>query len=322
MSLTLTRRLAAMVPILLGITLVAFAVVRAAPGDVLALQGDTALRAGGATVAQVREYRRSMGLDDPFFSGYARWLGHLVRGDLGRSFRDGRPVLVLLSEALPVTLLLALPSLLLGFLLAVPIGIVSGARPGGILDRAFSGLVFLLYSLPIQWVALVLVVAAAGTGIPIYGLRSEGVRSLGDLLLHLVLPIACLTYGSLAVVSRYLRSSMLEAMGQDYVRTARAKGLSESAVVLKHALPNSLLSLITLFGLMFPALTSGAVIIERIFGLPGMGKLTFDAVLGRDIPVLMGTITLAGVVTMIGILVSDLLYAAADPRISLRGRRP
>jgi len=130
-SLTLTRRLAAMVPILLGITLVAFAVVRAAPGDVLALQGDTALRAGGATVAQVREYRRSMGLDDPFFLGYARWLGHLVRGDLGRSFRDGRPVLVLLSEALPVTLLLALPSLLLGFLLAVPSASSRAQGPGG-----------------------------------------------------------------------------------------------------------------------------------------------------------------------------------------------
>ncbi len=322
MSLKLARRFAAMVPILLGITLVAFAVVRAAPGDALALQGETALRGGGATVAQVREYRRLMGLDDPFLLGYARWLGQLVRGDLGHSFRDGRPVLVLLCEALPVTLLLALPSLFLGYLLAVPIGIVSGARPGGLLDRSLSRIVFLLYSLPIQWVALMLVVAAAGRGLPIYGLRSEGTRSLGDLLLHLVLPIACLTYGSLAVVSRYLRSSMVEAMGQDYVRTARAKGLSESAVVLKHALPNSLLSLITLFGLTLPALTSGAVIVERIFGLPGMGKLTFDAVLGRDVPVLMGAITLAGALTLIGILVSDLLYAAADPRISLRGRRP
>ncbi len=310
MTLKLARRFAGMVPILLGITLVAFAVVRAAPGDALALQGEAALRGGGATVAQMREYRRLMGLDDPFLLGYARWLGQLIRGDLGHSFRDGRPVLVLLSEALPVTLLLALPSLFLGYLLAVPIGIVSGARPGGFLDRTLSRIVFLL------------VVAAAGRGLPIYGLRSEGNRSLGDLLLHLVLPIACLTYGSLAVVSRYLRSSMVEAMGQDYVRTARAKGLSESAVVLKHALPNSLLSLITLFGLTLPALTSGAVIVERIFGLPGMGKLTFDAVLGRDVPVLMGAITLAGALTLIGILVSDLLYAAADPRISLRGRRP
>jgi len=176
-----------------------------------------------------------------------------------------------------------------------------------------------VYSLPVQWVALMLVLAASGSALPIQGLRSEGARSLGDLLAHLLLPIACITYGSLAVLSRHLRSSMLETMGEDYIRTARAKGLPEAAVVLKHALPNSLLGMITLLGLTFPALASGAVIVERIFGLPGMGKLTFDAVLGRDLPVLMGSITLAGLVTMVGLLVADLLYAAADPRISLRG---
>jgi peptide/nickel transport system permease protein len=278
------------------------------------------LRSG--TLAQLREYRRLMGLDDPFLPGYAKWLAHLLRGDLGFSFRDGRPVLTLLAEALPVTLLLSLPALLLGYLIAVPIGIVSAARPGGRLDRGLAFMVFFLYSLPVQWVAVLLVVAASGSGLPIQGLRSEGVRSAGDLVAHLVLPVACLTYGSLAVLSRFLRSSMLEQMSQDYIRTARAKGLSEAAVVLRHALPNSLLSLITLFGLTLPALASGAVIVERIFGLPGMGRLAFDAVMGRDVPVLMGTITLGGVLTMTGILISDLLYAAADPRISLRGERP
>ncbi len=308
-----------MVPTFLGITFIAFALARAAPGHPLALEGDAGLRAGGNTVAQLREYRRLMGLDDPLLAGYARWLGHVVRGDLGDSFRDGRPVLVLLGEALPVTLLLSLPSILLGYLFAIPIGVVSAIRPGGLLDRVLTALVFVLYSLPVQWVALMLVLAASGSALPIQGLRSEGTRSLGDLLAHLLLPIACITYGSLAVLSRHLRSSMLETMGQDYIRTARAKGLPETAVVLKHALPNSLLGMITLLGLTFPALASGAVIVERIFGLPGMGKLTFDAVLGRDLPVLMGSITLAGLVTMLGLLVSDLLYAAADPRISLRG---
>jgi len=308
-----------MVPTFLGITFIAFALARAAPGHPLALDGDAGLRAAGSTVAQLREYRRLMGLDDPLLAGYARWLGHVVRGDLGDSFRDGRPVLVLLGEALPVTLLLSLPSILLGYLLAIPIGVVSAIRPGGLLDRVLTALVFVLYSLPVQWVALMLVLAASGSALPIQGLRSEGTRSLGDLLAHLLLPIACITYGSLAVLSRHLRSSMLETMGQDYIRTARAKGLPETAVVLKHALPNSLLGMITLLGLTFPALASGAVIVERIFGLPGMGKLTFDAVLGRDLPVLMGSITLAGLVTMLGLLVSDLLYAAADPRISLRG---
>ena len=315
MSAGPAKRLLRAVPTLLGITFLAFALVRAAPGDSLAAQGESGLHAGGASAAQMREYRHLMGLDEPLLAGYGRWLSHLLRGDLGDSFRDGRPVREVLAEALPVTLLLSVLSLLLGYLLAIPIGVFSGARPGGLLDRAFSSLVFLFYSLPLQWVALLLVVAAGGTRWPIQGLHAEGARSATDLLAHLVLPVLCLSYGSLAVVSRYLRSSMLQEMGQDYVRTARAKGLSEAAVVLRHALPNALLSLITLFGLTFPALVSGAVIVERVFGLPGMGRLTFDAVLGRDVPVLMGVITLGGVLTLLGMLASDLLYAAADPRL-------
>ena len=315
----LATRLVAALVTGLGITLLAFAVVRAAPGDPIALQSDLGLRSGEATLQQIRAYRRLMGLDAPFLPGYLRWLWHLLRGDLGRSFRDGRPVLSILAEALPVTLLLSIMSLLLGYALAIPAGILSAARPGGWIDRSISTISFLLYSLPVQWVALVLVVWPAG--LPIHGLHSEGTRSLRDLLAHLVLPVTCLTYASVAVTSRFVRSSMLEEMGRDYVRTARAKGLPDSAVILRHALPNSLLSLITLFGLTFPALASGAVIVERIFGLPGMGKLTFDAVLGRDVPVLMGAVTLAGAVTMLGTLASDILYAVADQRNSLAGAR-
>ena len=296
----MTRRLLT----LLGITFLAFVVVRHAPGDPLALQGDFGVR--GVTLSQLREYRRLMGLDEPLLAGYGRWLWNLARGDLGDSFRDGRPVLALLAEALPVTLLLSIPSLLLGYLLAIPIGIVSAARPHGLLDRALAWLAFGLYSLPVQLVALALLLFASDYRWPIQGL--SGWRSL-------VLPIACLAYGSVAVLSRHLRSSMLEQMGQDYVRTARSLGLSGRAVILRHALPNSLLSLIALFGLTLPALVSGAVIVERIFGLPGMGRLTFDAVLARDMPVLMGVITLAGVVTMLGMVASDLLYARVDPRI-------
>ena len=289
---------------LLGITFLAFTIVRYAPGDPLAVQGDFGVR--GVALSQLREYRRLMGLDEPLLAGYFRWLWNLVRGDLGDSFRDGRPVLALLAEALPVTLLLSIPSLLVGYLLAIPIGIISAARPRGSLDRALSWLVFGLYSLPVQFVALALLLTASDAGWPIQGLK-EG-RSL-------VLPIACLAYGSVAVLSRHLRSSMLEQMGQDYIRTARSLGHSEAKVILRHALPNSLLSLIALFGLTLPALVSGAVIVERIFGLPGMGRLTFDAVLARDQPVLMGVILLAGLVTMLGMLASDLLYTAVDPRL-------
>ena len=295
----MTRRLLT----LLGITFLAFVVVRHAPGDPLAMQGDLVR---GASLAQLREYRRLMGLDEPLLQGYGRWLWHLARGDLGASFRDGRPVLALLGEALPVTLLLSIPALLLGYLLAIPIGLLSAARPHGLLDRALAWVSFALYSLPIQLVALALLLTASDHGWPIQGLSD--VRSV-------VLPIACLACGSLAVLSRHLRSSMLEQMDQDYVRTARSMGLSGRAVILKHALPNSLLSLIALFGLTLPALVSGAVIVERIFGLPGMGRLTFDAVLSRDLPVLMGVITLSGIVTMLGMVAGDALLATVDPRI-------
>ncbi len=315
------RQLVRFATTLLGITFVAFAIVRAAPGTPVALFGDGALQAGGATIARMREYRRLAGLDDPLVAGYLHWLSHLLRGDLGHSFRDGRPVLTLLAEAVPVTLLLSLPSLLLGYLVAVPVGVACALRPGGALDRALGWITFALCSLPLQGVALGLMLWAAYEGWPIQGLHSEGTCSLRDLGAHVALPLAALSYGSIAVISRYLRSSMLEEMGRDYVRTARAKGLSDGAVVLRHVLPNSLLSLITLFGLTLPALVSGAVIVERIFGLPGMGQLTFDAVLGRDLPVLMAVITLSGALTLAGVLAADLLYVAADPRISLRAEQ-
>jgi peptide/nickel transport system permease protein len=311
MSRAVGKRLLLMAPTLLGITFVAFVVVRAAPGDPLAAQGDV-LRSGGATLSQVREYRRLMGLDVPLLAGYARWLLNLMTGDLGSSFRDGRAVSAVLAGALPVTLLLSIPSLLLGYAVAIPVAVLSAARPCGFFDRAVSWLAFFAWSLPVQWVALMLIVGVSGSW-PIQDF--DGPRSL-------VLPVLCLSYAPAAALTRFLRSSLLEQLGQDYVRTARAKGLSEVRVLLRHVLPNSLLSLITLFGLTLPALISGAVIVEQIFGLPGMGRLAFDAVLGRDMPVLMGVITLAGVVTMIGVLASDVLYALADPRISLGEAAP
>lgn len=302
------RRLSWMAPTLLCITFIAYLVVRAAPGDPLAAQGD-ALLSGGATLAQLREYRRRMGLDAPLLPGYARWLVQLARGDLGASFRDGRAVTAALAGALPVTLLLALPSLLLGYLVAIFAAVASAARPGGAVDRAVSWLSFCAVSLPVQWVALLSIVGVARSGWPIQGL--DGPRSL-------LLPVLCLSYAPAAVLTRYLRSSMLEQLGLDYVRAARARGLSERRVLLRHVLPNSLLSLIALFGVSLPAVLSGAVIVERMFGLPGMGRLTFDAVLARDTPVLMGAITLGGLVTIVGMLASDLLAAAADPRIELQ----
>lgn len=313
------KRLFWMIPTFLGITLVVFAIIKAAPGDPLSMQGDLALQAGSASAAAMREYRALMGLDDPLLVGYAKWIGRLAQGDLGTSFKDGRPVLTKLAEALPVTLTLSLLSLFFTYLIAVPVGIYSAVRPYTRLDRGLTLLLFLLYSMPSQWIAILLIVWLGTTldWLPISGLHSEGVNTLWDTALHLVMPLFCLTYAAFASLSRYMRSSMLEVIRQDYIRTARAKGLSEKVVVLRHALRNSLISIVTLLGLTLPTLVGGAVIIERIFNLPGMGRLSFEAILSKDIPVLMGTTAMAGVLTMLGILISDILYAVVDPRISV-----
>lgn len=314
----LLKRLLWMVPGFLGITFVVFAIVKAAPGDPLSMRGDM-LKASASSGAAITEYRRLMGLDDPMLVGYGKWLWRLVRLDLGTSFKDGRPVLEKLAQALPVTLTLSLASLLLTYLVAIPIGIWSAVRPGSLGDRASTLLLFLLYSMPSQWVAMLLVVSF-GTSwdlLPIQGLHTEGVDTLGDRALHLVLPLVCLTYASFASLSRYMRAGMLEVIRQDYIRTARAKGLPERTVVLRHALRNSLVGICTLLGLTLPTLVGGAVIVERIFGLPGMGYLAFEAIVSKDLPVLMGDTALAGVLTMLGLVASDVLYAAVDPRIQV-----
>jgi peptide/nickel transport system permease protein len=314
------KRIAWMIPSFLGITFVVFAIIKAAPGDPLSMQGDT-LKASATSAATIAEYRRLMGFDDPLFIGYGKWLWKMIHLDLGTSFRDGRPVATKLAEALPVTLLLASLSLFLTYLVAIPVGIYSAVKPGTAGDRASTVGLFLLYSMPSQWVAMLLIVTlgTAWNLLPIQGLHSEGIDTFADRALHLVLPLFCLTYASFASLSRYMRTGMLEVIRQDYIRTARAKGLSERVVVFRHALRNALLSIVTLLGLTLPALVGGAVIVERIFGLPGMGHLAFEAIITRDVPVLMGDTALAGMLTMVGLLVSDLLYAAVDPRIKVGG---
>ncbi len=302
-----------------GVTLLTFAIARSAPGAA-SIGSEAGLRAG-AGAAQIREYRHLMGLEGPVLPGYLRWLSRLARADLGTSFRDGRPVASLLAEALPVTLLLSVPSLAIAYLLALAVGIASALRPHGVADRVLAALSFLFYSVPLQWAALMLVLYGASVGLPIQGLHSEGRRNFGDMVQHLILPVVALASGSIALLSRYLRSAIFDALEQDYVTAARARGLSQGGVVLRHALPNAAITLVALLGLTLPALVSGAVIVERIFGIPGMGNLAFEAVLGRDVPVLMGTTTLAAVMTVAGMLLSDLLYAAVDPRISLRSQQ-
>ena len=258
---------------------------------------------------------------------FAKWFCRVLTFRFGASLHDGRPVTHKLVETLPVTLLLSLLSMSLAYLVAVPLGIHAAVRRGSLVERATTLTLFVLYSLPSFWVAMLLILLLGGVGLadlfPIYGLRSQGMEQAGtlaralDLLHHLVLPVICLSYGSLALISRYQRNAMIEVIHQDYILAARARGLGERTVIFKHALRNALLPMITLVGLQVPFLIGGSVIIERIFNIPGMGLLTFESFLNRDYPVIMAVSVLTALLTLAGLLLSDLAYAVADPRIRL-----
>ncbi len=263
-----------------------------------------------------------------FDNQYHHWFTGLLRGDFGASYQDGRPVSRKVADALQWTLWLNLIAVVLSFGLSIPIGVWSAQRAGGRFDRGATVLLFMLYSLPVFWIATLLQVFFTT---PEYGMdwfptiglsempASAGwMKRLADQAAHLFLPVVCLTYGSLAFISRQMRGGMLQVLDQDYIRTARAKGLPERQVVWRHALRNALFPIITLIGSIFPAVLAGSVVIEVIFGIPGMGKLTVDAVFARDWPVVFAVLIMASVLTIAGLFIADLLYAWADPRVRFR----
>jgi len=228
---------------------------------------------------------------------------------------------------LPITIQLNLISIFLVYLIAIPCGIYSATRPGTVTDRLLTLFFFFIYSLPSFWVAVLLIMLFGGGDfwdiLPVYGISSIGAEDwpflpwLTDPVWHLVLPITCLTYAGFADLSRLTRANMLEVIREDYIRTARAKGLSERLVIFKHAFRNALLPIVTLLAFLLPAMIGGSVIIESIFSIPGMGQLGFEAVLSRDYPVIMAITTISALLTLAGLLLSDVLYAVLDPRIKL-----
>src|SRR5262245_58839988 len=321
------RRLVLALPLLLGITFISFAVIHLAPGEPVDLQAGE-MKAQSS--AQARQLLREMyGLDKPLVVQYWNWLGRLVRLDFGRSFApDGRPVLQKIGERLPVTLLLNIAELLIIVALAVPIGVFSATRQYSLFDKVTTVFVFVGFATPDFWLALLLMILV-GTELgwlPISGLRSlnweymPAWRQHWDFLSHLVLPILVATFGGLAGFSRYMRQSMLEVIRQDYIQSARAKGLSEGVVIGKHALRNALLPLVTILGLSLPGLIGGSVIVESIFAIPGMGQLMVQAVFERDYPVIMGNLVVVAVATLVANLLADVAYGVVDPRIRLGGR--
>ena len=271
--------------------------------------------------------RRNLGLDEPLHVQYLQWLESFATGDFGYSFSQHRPVAAALGDALPNTLLLGGVSLLLIFALGCAAGVVQAVRQYSLLDSSLTASTLFIYSMPGFWLALMLVLLVSAPWmpeafrLPISGMTSIGHASMGpwqqvvDVARHLVLPSVALGLASAAGVARYTRGSMLDVVSQDYIRTARAKGLSRSRVVFRHALRNALLPVISLLGLYLPLLFGGSVVIEWVFSWPGMGRLLFNAIQARDYPLVMAATFLFGALVVAGNLVADLLYAAVDPRV-------
>jgi peptide/nickel transport system permease protein len=321
MWLYLIKRLIFMIPMLLGITLITFAVIHLAPGTPVELQ--TTMNPKASLEAQQR-LKEIYGLDKPLHVQYWDWLKRMAFLDFGRSFSpDRRPVWDKIKERIGITLSLNLLSLIIVMAVAVPLGVLAAYRAHSWFDKATTVLVFFGFAMPSFWLALLLILffGVYLDWLPISGLTSLQFsqftfwQKTQDLVAHVTLPVLGAAFMGLAGISRYMRGSMLEAIRQDYITTARAKGLPERTVIFKHALRNALLPVVTMLGLSIPGLIGGSVIFERIFAIPGMGQLFWFAVMARDYPLVMGELVIGALLTLLGNLLADVSYALVDPRI-------
>jgi peptide/nickel transport system permease protein len=298
---------------------------KAAPGDPVTLVTDMNPHMNAEAVKRIRAH---YGLDEPVHIQYLKWLRNMLVLDFGRSFAsDNRPVIDKIMERIPITLLINVLSMILIMAVAIPIGVMSAVKQDSLFDKGTTIFVFLGFAMPAFWLALLLMMLF---GVELLWLPISGIRSLNhqelsfvgrilDSAKHLILPVLVSSFGGLAGMSRYMRSNMLEVVRQDYITTARAKGLDERTVIYRHALRNALLPVVTLLGLSVPGLVGGSVIFETVFAIPGMGQLFYQAVMMRDYPTVMGILVIGAVLTLLGNLLADLSYSAADPRIRVGG---
>lgn len=321
-----------MIPTFLGITLITYGMVRFAPGDYTQLKGglDGGMREGAISSQFLEQERALYGLDKPIIIGYAEWLWKFLQLDFGVSRKDHKPVAERIAETLPITVTLSVITIMIIYIISIPMGVISAVKKDSLFDRGQALFLFILYSLPSFWVGLLLLVYLAGGEylnlFPLGGITSDFMEDAGiftktaDIIWHLVLPVITLTYGGFAFLSRYARANMLEVINQQYITTARAKGLTEKRVIFVHAFRNSLVPLVTLMASLLPGLIGGSVIVESIFSIPGIGRLGFEAILSRDIPVIMAITSMSALLTLVGILLADIMYAVVDPRIRLEGK--
>lgn len=323
----LLRRSLLAVFTLLVITFLVYGLIRNMPGNPLAIEMAEGDPSKQMSKADFELAKQAYGLDKPWHEAYVYWLGNLSRFDLGKSFRYRSPVTELIYERLGPTLLLSVPSFLITYLLAIPLGLFATRRSGKLDERLVSLVFYALYSLPSYVLALWLLYffyqRLAGTPFQLSpGMTSDdyadlsGPGKLADLLRHMILPLFCYSYASLAYDTRFIKANMEEAIRQDYVRTARAKGLDDRTILYKHAFRNTLIPFVTLIGLTLPSLIGGAILLEQIFSWPGIGRLYYDALNVRDYPVIMGLTFMFALVTLAAQLLADFLYALVDPRVT------
>lgn len=319
------KRLLGLVPVFFGITLISFFIIHLAPGKPTDIQ--TALNPKISYEARLK-MEKLYGLDKPVHIQYFDWLKRFVTFDFGRSYVDDRQVSDKIKERIPITILINSLSLILILGIGIPLGIISAVRRGTFIDRSSTVLVFTGFSTPEFWLALLLMSFFGITlgWLPISGIKSLDFEYLSlpakvlDVMRHIALPVAIAAFGSLAGISRYMRSSMIGIIRQDFIRSARAKGLEEKEVIYKHALKNALLPVITILGLSIPGLIGGSVIFESIFAIPGMGRLFYESVMARDYTTIMGVLSIGALLTLVGNFLADIAYFYADPRIRVSGR--
>lgn len=321
----LVRRAGIGLVTLLLITIIVYGLIRNIPGTPLTVDMANMNPADMASPDDIKRFERLYGLDKPVYEAYFIWLKNVITGDFGRSIpKNNQPVLGLIMSRLPATLMITVTSLLLTYLFSIPLGLWSTAKSGTTAERTVSTILYMLYSLPAFVAALYLqLLFYTKLGwLPLFGMTSDNFATLStagkawDVFKHALLPIVCFTYGSLAYYSRFIRANMQEVIRQDFVRTAKAKGVPPRRVLWHHAFRNTLIPLVTLFGLTLPHLLSGAVILEQIFAWPGIGNLFFESISQRDYDTLMGLTLLFSVMALIGQLLADVLYAVVDPRVS------
>ena len=292
-----------------------------APGDPVSLVTDLNPNMNEEAIKRIRAH---YGLDEPWHIQYFKWLRNMLKLDFGTSFAsDSRPVIDKILERIPITLFINVLSLLLIVTVAIPIGVMSAVLQGSLFDRSTTVFVFVGFAIPGFWLALLLMIlfGVELEWLPISGIRSLNYADLSfggkilDVARHLILPVFISAFAGLAGYSRYMRSNMLEVIRQDYITTARAKGLDERTVIFRHALRNALLPVITILGLAIPGLIGGSVIFETVFAIPGMGQLFYQAVMSRDYPTVMGILVIGAILTLVGNLIADVFYSVADPRI-------